>query len=310
MKLVNILLEQEEKPRALIMSGGGGAGKSYLLNKIKTGNIIVFNPDKYVEDPSHPMYNNLGAASSQVKKDVISAIESKKSFVWDTTGRNLDIIRQMQDEGYELMVIMVYTHPVISFISNFERGRSIPKSAIFSTWQQAYDLIDDYRNLLGDRFMLFSNLRGGQYDKMIADFNKAAQKGGEGLLEFIDGIVSKDPEKYQTTFSKPFDIQDPEALQAYEEEIKGLKFDEDDESLVKQLKRHFMNSWEKKGTGPGRKSMETKIKSIERTRDSAEERYKKVMDEIAKMILSPKFNEMLTPNKESEIISKANNFLR
>lgn len=309
MKLTQILLEQEGRPKALIMAGGAGAGKSYILNKIDTKNITQYNPDKYVEDPESPMFNNLGAAAPMVKKDVLAAVEAKKSFIWDTTGRDIETISKIQDEGYDVFVVMVYTHPIISFISNFERSRAIPKSAVFSTWQQAYNLVDKYRDLLGKNFVLVSNLRGGEFDKKINDFNKAAQRGGEGILQYLDTIISKDPKKYQTTFSKPFDITDPEALEAYEEETKGLGVDLDDESMVKQLKRHFMKAWEKKGAGPGRSSMEKKKAAVERSRDKAVDTNTKVMDGIADMVTSSEFNKMLQPEKESVAISKANQFL-
>ena len=310
MKLAQILLEQEGRPKALIMAGGAGAGKSYILSKVNTRDITQHNPDKYVEDPESPMYNNLGAAAPMVKKDVLAAVDAKESFIWDTTGRDIETIRQIQEEGYDVFVVMVYTHPIISFISNFERSRAVPKSAVFSTWQQAYDLVDNYRDLLGKNFILVSNMRGGEYDKQIKDFNKAAQKKGAGILQYLDSMISKDPEKYKTTFSKDFDINDPEPLEAYNTEVQGLNFEEDDESMVKQLKRHFMKSWEKKGQGPGRKSLETKIKSIERTRDNAAVKHEKILDEIAKMVLNPKFNKMLDAEPQSEAIFKANQFLK
>jgi len=310
MKLAQILLEQEGRPKALIMAGGAGAGKSYILSKVNTRDITQHNPDKYVEDPESPMYNNLGAAAPMVKKDVLAAVDAKESFIWDTTGRDIETIRQIQEEGYDVFVVMVYTHPIISFISNFERSRAVPKSAVFSTWQQAYDLVDNYRDLLGKNFILVSNMRGGEYDKQIKDFNKAAQKKGAGILQYLDSMISKDPKKYKTTFSKDFDITDPKPLEAYNSEVQGLNFEEDDESMVKQLKRHFMKSWDKKGQGPGRKSMETKIKSIERTRDNAAVKHEKILDEIAKMVLNPKFNKMLDAEPQSEAIFKANQFLK
>jgi len=309
MKLSQILLEDNGKPKALVMSGGGGSGKSYLLSKINTKGYKIHNPDTYVEDPDHPMHQNLSAASNQVKKDVQASIDKKESFIWDTTGRSLDIATTILDAGYDLLVIMVYTHPIISFTANFERKRSIPKSAVFSTWQQSYDLVEKYRDLLGNSFILVSNLRGGEFDKKINDFNKAAQKGGEGILQYLDTLISKDPKKYQTSFSKPFDITDPEALEAYEEETKGLGIDLDDESMVKQLKRHFMKAWDKKGVGPGRTSMEKKMATIERGRDSAVERNTKIMDDIADMVTSSEFSKMLQPEEQSTAISRANKFL-
>lgn len=309
MKLSQILLEENGRPKALIMAGGAGAGKSYILSKIDTRGTTQHNPDKYVEDPESPMFNNLGAASPKVKKDVLAAVEARESFIWDTTGRDIETISKIKDEGYDVFVVMVYTHPIISFISNFERSRAIPKSAVFSTWQQSYDLVDKYRDLLGSNFVLVSNLRGGEFDKKINDFNKAAQRGGEGILQYLDTIISKDPKKYQTSFARPFDITDPEALEAYEEETKGLGINLDDESMVKQLKRHFMKAWDKKGAGPGYVSMKKRMDTIERSRDKAVGRNTKVMDDIADMVTSAEFNQMLQPEKESVAISKANQFL-
>ena len=44
MKLSQILLEETGKPKALIMAGGAGAGKSYILSKIDTKGITQHIP--------------------------------------------------------------------------------------------------------------------------------------------------------------------------------------------------------------------------------------------------------------------------
>ena len=104
-KLTEIILEQTGRPKAIIMAGGAGAGKSYLLGQLSLQSLPQFNPDKYVEDPDHPFHNNLGAASRQVDKDVEAAADAKGSFVWDTTAsgkkfdQNLD---KLLDKGYDL----------------------------------------------------------------------------------------------------------------------------------------------------------------------------------------------------------------
>jgi len=83
-KLTDLILEAKYQPKAVIMAGGAGSGKSYLLNQLDLGSLEQLNPDKYVEDKNHPYYNNLGAASRQVEKDVLATADEKTSFVWDT----------------------------------------------------------------------------------------------------------------------------------------------------------------------------------------------------------------------------------
>ena len=87
MKLVDIILEQNNKPKAVIMAGGSGAGKTYLLGQLSLQSLTQFNPDKYVEDPEHQYYNNLGSASRQVDKDVAAAASSSARLARESNTR-------------------------------------------------------------------------------------------------------------------------------------------------------------------------------------------------------------------------------
>ncbi len=157
-KLANLIFEASQRPKAVVMAGGAGAGKSYLIDKLGLISLPMFNPDKYVEDPQHPYHNNLSAASGQVDKDVQAAAETGKSLVWDTTASNPAKIQNLIDKGYDVYMVMVYTHPMVAFINNFSRERRVPKTAVFSTWRNVYQLIGRYTDLLGDNFSLFVNL--------------------------------------------------------------------------------------------------------------------------------------------------------
>ena len=66
-KIKDILFEQESKPKAIVMAGSAGAGKTYLLNQLDINTLKNYNPDKYVEDKDHPYHNNLSAAAGQVR---------------------------------------------------------------------------------------------------------------------------------------------------------------------------------------------------------------------------------------------------
>ena len=131
-KLLDILREaMAPKDKMIIMAGAAGSGKSTLISKIKSAapGFEVINPDKYVEDKDSPMYNNLALSSMQVDdKDVPAALDNHQSFIWDTTASNANklfggLYRRKEVPGllnqhpdYDVMMIMVYAHPIVSFL--------------------------------------------------------------------------------------------------------------------------------------------------------------------------------------------------
>ena len=68
-KLSELILERQSRPKVVIMAGGAGAGKTYLLNQLDLASMPIVNPDKFVEDPDHPAYNNLGAGARLADKE-------------------------------------------------------------------------------------------------------------------------------------------------------------------------------------------------------------------------------------------------
>ena len=298
MKLIKLLLEQEEAPRVLVMAGGGGAGKTTFLKQAGIQNVPIINPDKFVEDQDIP----LAAASKMVEKQVEDLADQGKSFVWDTTASNPRKVKDLMDKGYEIMMVMVYTHPLISFLSNFERDRRIPKAGVFGTWESSYSLMEEYRKMLGDNFLLIQNTRDGKYDKQIEDFNQAAGKGPEALKDFIYslGVDTK------STFSKPFSLPEDQ-----EEEFQTLldqsSVPQDDESALKELRKDFeKNSHLYDKQGPGR--LDTRFAGIKSRRQKANERYYNLLEKVGNMVNSPELKQLKTNNPE-EVMSKARKFL-
>ena len=53
-------------------------------------------------------------------------------------------------------------------------------------------------------------------NKEMEAFNKAAKKGGRGIYDYLNDMMSADPGAYASTFRTSYDIEDPEALKAYE----------------------------------------------------------------------------------------------
>lgn len=306
LNLVKLFLEQSSEPKAIIMAGGGGAGKSYILNQLDLSGIQVFNPDPYIEKQGLP----LSVASNMTEKEVNQAVEKRESFIWDTTAGNPSKVQNIVESGYDVAMVMIYTHPIISLISNFERERSMPANTVLSTWNKSYSLIEDYKNMLGDSFYLIPNLRGGKYEKEIENFNRSARQGSRGIEQFLNNLISKDPEKYKSSFSKPFDLEDEQALQAYEKEVEGLDFDRDDEGMVKNLKKHFDTFWQKEKMPPSG-SMEKKVAAIERTRQKSKDDAEEVGTSISKMLGDRNFQSMIAAGDDIQNVkSELQSFLK
>jgi hypothetical protein len=294
------------------MAGGAGAGKSYLIDKLGLISLPMFNPDKYVEDPQHPYHNNLSAASGQVDKDVQAAAETGKSLVWDTTASNPAKIQNLIDKGYDVYMVMVYTHPMVAFINNFSRERRVPKTAVFSTWRNVYQLIGRYTDLLGDNFSLFVNLRQDKFGKEIEEFNKAAERGASGVADYLESYIEKTggKEAYGSTFRKAYDLPSEDAKTAFEEENRNIEFDRENESMHKELKKYWFKFYEKNGTGPGDDKMKKKVDTIERGYIRNKEREKEVLVNIADMLTNSEFQQQLKHSSEREIEVKVQKFLK
>jgi predicted ABC-type ATPase len=123
-KLLDLLKEAKGQKKAIIMAGGAGAGKStfskQLQSDLKKAGWTDLNADKYVEDPDSTMYNNLGAAASRIDKvDLPNTLEKGQNFLYDTTASNVQRVQGIKDQGYDIMMVMVYTNPIVSFLRNF-----------------------------------------------------------------------------------------------------------------------------------------------------------------------------------------------
>lgn len=310
-KLKDILFEQEGKPKAIVMAGSAGAGKTYLLNQLDIKTLKNYNPDKYVEDEDHPYFNNLSAASGQVEKDVMAASDKGETFIWDTTASNPEKVRMLLGKGYDVFMVMVYTHPMISFISNFSRvDRKVPKVAVFSTWKKVYSLVDDYKKMLGDKFTVFVNDFSGKYDKEIKGFNDAAKKGASGIEAYLEDYMNKQGrEKFTSTFRKPFELGNEDKAE-FDKLIKQTDIPQDDEVAIKALKKDFekMSHHYKSGKYGIDRLKNLYQKNLDK-REKLRQNELSDIQQIANMLSDETFNDLLQHSDAGSIKSKVQSFL-
>ena len=307
MKLTQIILEERNRPKLVVMAGGAGTGKSYLLNQLDLGSLHLVNPDKYVEDPDSPAYNKLSPGVALANKEAAALSDEKTSFVWDTTASNPAKIKMFLDKGYDVYMVMVYTHPMIAYISNFKRSRNVPKSAVFSTWSNVYSLIDDYNKMLKGNLSIFVNSRGGEFDKETKAFDAAAKNGAAGIADYIERYNEAN-DTGKSSFRQAYEMSKQEEQEFYNA-VKNVDFDTDDYSEDRALKKYFTDWYRKKGVGPGDDKMNKKVASHRKAKDDAIEKNKKTLEAIADDLYDPLFQEKLKHSTPAEIDTKVQNFL-
>lgn len=241
-KLLDLLKEVKSGKKAIIMAGSAGAGKSTFVNQIKSdlesANWSELNADKYIEDKNSPMYNNLGKASAYIqKKELPEVIESGKNFIYDTTATNIDNIKNIIDSGYDAIMVMVYTSPIVSFLRNFKRERKVPTVGVLSSWNNVYKNLATYKQMFGDKFYLVETGLTPEEAKMVERFNQAYNSGE--LKQFFESLLTSG--EFKSTFRKdptkqksPEEIAKSKALVDKQIDILANQF-KDIESQVKSL---------------------------------------------------------------------------
>ena len=186
MKLYDILKEVQGKPKALLLAGAPGAGKSSIIRDILSQfKLKVLNIDDfYVQDlikrgVSLDMKNAtpkersqqaraMAASKKEYTAAVDSAIEDKENLVIDGTGAasstTLKLNQKLKEAGYDTMMLFVYTSLEQSLERNekrFEKSkgkdRSLPPAIVFGTWSRVTRNFDVYFSEFGKDFVAVVN---------------------------------------------------------------------------------------------------------------------------------------------------------
>lgn len=273
-KLSNHVFSAIEKPRALVLAGGVGVGKTYFLEKLGKVNVPVYGLDKYYSQDLP-----LTVASKKVDQEVDQAVGKKQSFVYDTTGANSEKVKELLRKGYEVMMVMVYAHPMVAFESNFSRDRKVPKASVFQNWEKVYKQIDDYRQLLGDNFILTENVREDM-NPLVDVFNRAARD--KQLPDFILAYVEQDPERYRSSYSKDFQLTPAKEVQ-FQALLRQSRVSTTDNSILKDLRKDFDKMghlYEKQGS----QRVVDRYSSFSASKTKANQEFKTALQNIAGLV--------------------------
>jgi dephospho-CoA kinase len=187
--------EIQNTPQAIFLAGPAGSGKSYISSQLIPNTFEVINSDDTYEDLLKA--SGLGLKQKDFTPDQLSqaaklqaqarkttqdklaqSIEDKNDIVIDGTGAASGPVlkkkQQLENLGYETLMLMVYVSPLTSLERNAQRDRSLMPGIVLRTWRDVNKNIDIYRQAFGDNFILLDNnpenTNKGFSDELIAPY--------------------------------------------------------------------------------------------------------------------------------------------
>jgi type II secretory ATPase GspE/PulE/Tfp pilus assembly ATPase PilB-like protein len=176
--LVQLLKEVQQQPKAILMAGPAGAGKSYTLNQLGLQNFTTINVDDDFEallqkelgksdfgfmspEELSIAAKMMGKARATTREKEMLATTNLNNIVIDGTGASYKVIEKKKEElenmGYDVFMVLIYVSPMTSLIRNAERGKSLPTSAVLKSWSGVVNNIGAYRQLFGTNIVIINN---------------------------------------------------------------------------------------------------------------------------------------------------------
>ena len=199
-KLYNLLIEQLNGPKAIILAGAPGAGKGFILSGLDLGNLKVLNVDNtYIDllkkanvsldlknatpEERSKQAKLMAVANKEFKGKVASTIQGKESFILDGTAASIKqttvLKQQLEEAGYEVFMLYVYTDLERSLKQNQDRfeksggeDRSLAPAIVMRTWLSVTKNFIPYKNLFGDNFVSVANTLQDEKLKNVEDVIK------------------------------------------------------------------------------------------------------------------------------------------
>jgi shikimate kinase len=176
--LIQLLKEVQEQPKAILMAGPAGAGKSFILKQLGLQNFTTINVDDDFEallqkelgksdfasmspEELSIAAKMMGKARATTREKEMIATTNLNNIVVDGTGASYNVIAKKKEElekiGYKIFMLLIYVSPMTSLKRNAERGRSLPTSAVLKSWSNVVNNIGAYKQLFGNNIAVINN---------------------------------------------------------------------------------------------------------------------------------------------------------
>jgi adenylate kinase family enzyme len=193
-KLYDLLTEQVNTPKAIILAGAPGAGKGYVLKGLDLGGLKMMNIDNIFIDKlkqanvtldlknatpeeRSEQAKAMAAANKEFKGELQNVIAGKESFVLDGTAASVKQTSTLKDEleeaGYEVFMLYVYTDLERSLSQNQDRfeksggeDRSLAPAIVMRTWMNVTKNYEPYKDMFGNNFVLVANTLEDKMDNI------------------------------------------------------------------------------------------------------------------------------------------------
>ena len=199
--LMQLLKEVQGRPVAILLAGAPGAGKGSILQDLDLSGLKTLNLDDTInalsktdgftlnqkaadaEDRSKFMKAMAQATKKLKGEQIPQAIANRDSFILDGTSasqnQTIKLVNQLKKEGYNVLMLYVYTDLETSLKRNQERfeksggeDRSLLPGAVLSTWKDVTKNFKPYQDLFGDNFVSVANTGDSETMKDISNILK------------------------------------------------------------------------------------------------------------------------------------------
>ena len=177
-KLIQLLREVTNSPKAIFLAGPAGSGKSYISKQLLPTNFTTINIDDTYEellkasglglkqkdftaDQLSQAAKLMGQAQKATKEKLAQTSAEKQNLIIDGTGGAsrplLSKKQELENLGYKCLMLMIYVSPLVSLERNQNRDRSLMPGIILRTWRDVNQNINVYKQEFGDNFILINN---------------------------------------------------------------------------------------------------------------------------------------------------------